>query len=163
MENIVELYSIEENSKLRKKIKIWTVALGVFVALCLGACITLLCLTNTRNYQSMMVAVIIISSIGGCIAIYVAFNIIAEAARRAAHADIMLSESREIVYGTFTLSKYRVKIKNSITVKHVFVRSGQNMKRISIDEDLVKKLPDDGGEYVFFTVHNYIVALEKYK
>lgn len=163
MENIVELYTLEENSRIKKKIKIWTAVLGVFVFLCLAACIVLLCLANTENMNRMLVAVIVISSVGGCVAIYVAFNVITAAARKVAHSDIMLSESREIVYGSFTVSKYKVKIKNSITVKHVFVRNGQNMKRINVDADLEDKLPTDGGDYVFFTVHNYIVALEKYK
>lgn len=163
MENILELYSLEENSRLKKKIKIMTVALGVFVFLALAACIVLLCLTNTENAQKMMISVIVISSVAGCVAIYVAINVISATARKVAHSDIMLSESREIAYGTFTVSKYGVKIKNSITVKHVFVSNGQNMKRLIIDADLVGKLPTDGGDYVFFTVHNYIVALEKYK
>ena len=163
MENIVELYSLEENSRLKKKIKIWTVLLGVFAFLSIAACIVLLCLTNTENVKRMMISVIVISSVAGCVAIYVAFNVISATARKVAHSDIMLSESREIIYGTFTVSKYKVKIKNSITVKHVFVRNGQNMKRVNIDADLEDKLPTDGGDYVFFTVHNYIVALEKYK
>ena len=163
MENIVELYSLEEISRQKNKIKIWTALLGVFALLCLSASIVLLCLTNPANFQKMMVSVIVISALGGCIVIYVALNIISETARKVSHADVMVSESREIVFGTFTVSKYRVKSKNGITVMHVFVRSGQNMKRLEIDEDLVKMLPDDGAEYVFFTVNNHIVALEKYK
>ena len=163
MENVIELYSLEELSRQKKKIKIWTVALAAFVLLCLSACIVLLCLTNTANFQKMMVSVIVISAVGGCVAIYVAFNVVAATARKVSHADVMLSESREIVCGTFTVSKYRVKVKSGITVMHVFVRSGQNMRRLEIDEDRVKMLPDDGAEYVFFTVNNYIVALEKYK
>ena len=163
MENVIELYSLEELSRQKKKIKIWTVALAAFVLLCLSACIVLLCLTNTANFQKMMVSVIVISAVGGCVAIYVAFNVVAATARKVSHADVMLSESREIVCGMFTLSKYRVKVKSGITVMHVFVRSGQNMRRLEIDEDRVKMLPDDGAEYVFFTVNNYIVALEKYK
>lgn len=163
MENVIELYSLDENSRLKKKIKIWTVALGVFVFLAIAACIVLLFLTNTENARRMMIIVIVISSVAGCVAIYVALNVISATARRVAHSDIMLSECREMVYGSFTVSKYKVKIKNSITVKHVFVSNGQNMKRLIIDADLESKLPTDGGDYVFFTVHNYIVALEKYK
>lgn len=93
MENILELYSLEENSRLKKKIKIMTVALGVFVFLALAACIVLLCLANTENARKMMFSVIAISSVSGCVAIYVAFNIISAAARKVAHTDIMLSDS----------------------------------------------------------------------
>lgn len=163
MDNVIELYSLEELSRQKKKIRIWTALLGLLVLLCLSACIVLLCLTNTANLKTMMVSVIVISALGGCVAIYVALNVVAATARKVSHADVMMSESREIVCGTFTVSKYRVKIKNGITVMHVFVRSGQNMKRLDIDEDRVKMLPGDGAEYVFFTVNNYIVALEKYK
>ena len=162
MKNIINLYSRDENLRLNKKIKIWKAIFFAFVFMSLVACVVLVCLTNTRNVMTMQIAVLTISAVCGCAAIFMYVFGISEPRRRYDHAERLINDGgeEERFCGDFTVSKYIVRIKNSVTVRHVKVFDGTTERKLNIDVEKTDLLPKDNGKYVFYTVHRYIVRIE---
>ena len=158
MDTLTELYSLEDLHRLRKRTRIWRIALSCFGAGVLLACVILCALTGTANAARMERATILVSTLGGWTVIGLWSGIAAAGRREAAHANNMLTGPRETVSGLVTVTNQRVCIRGSITIRKVLVDTGEKTLRVNLNEARMKAFPAEPKRLTLCTVHNYVVA-----
>lgn len=158
--NVIELYDRGEVERKRLANKIWIVAISVFAALCLAACITLCCLIDLRNVQKIQTAVMSIAVGGGWVIIYVLVSVIGENKRQAVHAENMLDGERGEYIGVIDIDKKKIKIPGSITIVKVALTDGEKTEKINLNISKANKLKNINGKVKLYAVHGYAVACE---
>lgn len=156
----IELYDEQEVAKMRLTNKIWTVAVSVFAAACLVACIILCCLVNVRNVRQLQTIVMTIVVVGGWIIIYVCVSILAENKHEIVHARNMLEGERSEYIGELSLGKDKIKILGSITVVKAILKDGDKEQKFNVNLLKTGKLKNLEGKVKLYVVHGYVVALE---
>ena len=161
MENkVIELYDRQEIEKGQLSNQRWTVAICIFAALCLAACITLCCLLNLRNEQTILTAVMAIVVVGGWVIIYVLTSVIGENKRQIVHARNMLGGERSEHVGGMRIGKDKIKISGSITIVKVTLTDGEKTETLNVNASRADKLKDVNGRVKLYAVHGYAVACE---
>lgn len=161
MENkVIELYDRQEIEKGQLSNQRWTVAICIFAALCLAACITLCCLLNLRNEQTILTAVMAIVVVGGWVIIYVLTSVIGENKRQIVHARNMLGGERSEHVGGMRIGKDTIKIAGSITIVKVTLTDGEKTETLNVNASRADKLKDVNGRVKLYAVHGYAVACE---
>ncbi|MGN0814134.1 MAG: hypothetical protein ACI4MH_02745 [Candidatus Coproplasma sp.] len=157
---ITELYDEREVDKLRLSNKIWLTVVCVFAAVCLAACITLCCLTDVRNVQKIMAAVMIIAVVGGWFVIYVCVSVIAEHKHEIVHAQNMFEGERTEHTGLLTIGDQKLRIIGSITFVKVRLTDGDKTENLKVNVLKLGKLKDIKERVKLYAVHGYVVAFE---
>lgn len=159
MEKIIELYGQGEVDKRRRAGVSWTVAVCVFSALCLAACITLCCFVDVRNVQNIMLTVMTIAVVGGWVAIYILVSVIAENRHEAIHAANMLDGQREEYCGSLSVESKKIKISGSITIVKAVLSDGDKSEKFNLNVTKAKKIKNIRGRIKLYAVHGYVVAI----
>lgn len=155
----IELYDDAVLARLRRKIKYGSAALLALSAGALAACLVLIALTGTENASRMELAAIAVSTVAGWIVIYGSIFVVGDARRELAHARMLHSEPRQRVQGAVTVTKERVVIRRSITVRRVEVRDGGQCHRLLVCQSRAAALTGADCAAVY-TAHGYIAAYE---
>lgn len=159
-DKIVELYSDADMERMKERIKCWTVALCVLGAAALGVCVTLAALTNTLNAMRMELSAVAVSTVAGWIVIYFAVFKVAAGRREFRHADMLRSEERERVEGAVTVTPERFRIRKSVPVRRVEVRSADGeVRRLLVCETRAGAL-ERAKTAAVYTAHGYAAAYE---
>ena len=148
MDTIKDFYSPEDLSRLEKKIKrekAWTWGLaGLTLALCVLFC----CLTNTANARKMELAAEITSCLGGWLVIYRRVFGVQDTRHELEHARYLIEEPRSRLTGTLSVTKERMRIKNSIRFRVLLLDDGEQVHRVKVNETQTKKLQAYAGKRV---------------
>ena len=152
METIQRLYSPADLPRLEKKIKgerrlIWALA-----GLTLAACILLACLTNTANAEEMELAAILCSTVGGWLVIYRRLFGLLETRYELQHARYLLETPGDILRGRLSITKERLRIKNSIRIRILLLEDGKKTQRLKVNENKVRALRPYDGKTVTLTL-----------
>ncbi len=157
---MVELYGKANIEALRKKTARWiAMAVGIVVltlALCVGFCVC----TRTANAERMLAYTIVTSILGGWTALTIRIFVIDELIYARKHTEAMLTDPRERVSGTFTVTKERVRIKRGVTMRKVKVDGAPGVASLQLYEGLANRFPQTGVTAVE-TVYGFIVAYEE--
>ena len=161
MEHLNDLYRPEDLSRLEKKIKrerawIWILA-GATLALCVLFC----CLTDSRNAGRMELAAEICSCLGGWLVIYRRIFGLQEAKHQRDHVQHLLEAPRTSLRGRLTITKERMRIKNSIRFRVLLLDDGEQLRRLKVNETRVRLLqPFDGKEVTLELADGYVAGIE---
>ncbi len=156
---IVELYSDGEMSGMKKKIRVWTVALCLLGAAALGACIAMAAMTGTGNAERMELYAVATATVSGWIVLYCAYFVVGTCRRELLHAAMLRAEERTRVEGIVTVTKAKLAIRKSITARRVEVRSPEGLTRMLVTENRAAKLMNAGAVAVY-SAHGYVAAYE---
>ncbi len=155
----VELYTDADVRGLRRKIKGWTLALGLFSLLALGVCIALAALTTTGNAQRMELAAIAVSTVSGWIVLYCAIFTVGNARRELGHAGTLREGERERVEGRVRVTRRWLRIKKSITALAVDVETPEGVRSFWVSRSRAKRL-SEAGPTALYICHGYVAAYE---
>ena len=158
-QQIIELYSDEDVAKFSRQIKRWRIALWIFTACALAACLRMIALTDTENAARMEGMVIAVSTVAGWIIIYCSIFVVTARRRVLSHANMLRSEERQTVQGSVAVTNERVPIIRSITARRVEVSGDGEPRRLLVCEDRADVLAAAGAA-VLYTSHGYVAAYE---
>lgn len=158
-QQIIELYSDEDVAKFSRQIKRWRIALWIFTACALAACLRMIALTDTENAARMEGMVIAVSTVAGWIIIYCSIFVVTARRRVLSHANMLRNENRQTVRGSVTVTNERVSIIRSITARRVEVSGDGEPRRLLVCEDRADVLAA-AGAVVLYTAHGYVAAYE---
>lgn len=157
---IVELYSDADMEKLKKRVKVWTVALIALGAAALAVCVVLAALTNTLNAMRMELSCAAVSTVAGWLVIYFAVFKVSAGRRELRHAQMLRREGRERLEGTVTVTREGFAIRKSVPVRRVEVRSAKGEpRRILVCQSRAKAL-EEARPAAVYAAHGYAAAYE---
>lgn len=158
METIQDLYSPEELSRLEKKIKRERAWVFGVAGLTLALCVLFCCLTTTANYEKMELAALITSAVGGWVVIYRRVFGLQEARHELEHARYLLEAPRTSLRGRLTVTRERLRIKNSIRIRILQLDDGERVHHLKVNETQVRALKDLDGKTVTVSLAGGYVA-----
>ena len=158
-QQIIELYSEEDMTRLSRQIKRWRTALWIFSVCALAVCLGMIALTGTENAARMEGAVIAVSTVAGWIVIYCSIFVVTARRRELSHANMLCKEDRQTVRGSVTVTNERVAIVRSITARRVEVSGDGEIHRLLVCENRADALAA-AGVAVLYTAHGYVAAYE---
>ena len=153
-----EFYRPEDLDRLKqkeKKERAWVWALsGLTLCLCVLFC----CLTNTANAPRMERATLVTSCLGGWLVIYRRVFGMQEARHEREHASYLLTAERTTVRGKVTITKDRLRIRDSIRIRILLLEDGKKTQRLKVNETWVRALRPYNGKTVTLTLAGGYVA-----
>lgn len=156
----VELYSDEDLARLHRRARRRRMAHLLLGAAALAACLALIALTGTANAARMEIATILVSTVAGWIILYGEIFAVTPCRREERHARMLRGDEREALTGAVTVTKERVRIRQSITARRVEVRREDG----TVERALVCETRADAlaalGTATLYTVHSYVAAYE---
>ena len=162
METINELYSPEEISRLEKKRKVWRAVFWCVALAALAVCAVLALLTRTANELQMRRLAILVSIAAGWADLYIRRFVIADTGHEITHARMLLDSERETCEGVLTVTKERLRIRNSVAIRMVHLDDHGTVRRIKIIETKAGELAELNGVRVRLCLANgYAAAWEK--
>ena len=140
----MDFYRPEDLDRLQQKEKrerawVWTLA-GLTLSLCVLFC----CLTTTANANRMELATLITSCL--------------EAKHEREHAHYLLSAEKSTVRGKLTVTKDRLRIRDSIRIRILLLEDGKKTQRLKVNENMVRALRPYDGKTVTLTLAGGYVA-----
>ena len=154
----VEFYTNETVSRLEKKYRAWRTALLIVCGAALVFCIVAVALTRPTNVRYTRPAVLITSALAGSFAIYAGAFPVLGSKRAAQHAKTMLTDDREIISGAATPGARDFRIRGSVTVRPVTVKTEDGTENVRVDAELAKMIPSDGKARDYYVCHGYVVG-----
>lgn len=161
MKNVKMFYTEAALERLKKKYAVWSAIFAVLVFALIAFCIFEVATVDTANEASHRTAVTAVSALGGCVAIYVGLFPVYGTKRAADHAALMLAggETASTERGrVFRTAAPVMQIPKSVRAARVSVDCGGDRKSFSVCDEHLDLLPEDGEEYLFFTVHGFITG-----
>lgn len=158
MDTMVELYSPGEISRLEKKQKSWRIVFWTLAAAALAGCVGLCLHTRTANESAMERAVIALSVLVGWAEIYIRRFVIAETGHELAHARMLRAGDGAEAEGVLTVTKERLRIKNSVAVRIAVLEEGGRTTRLRVIESKVRALAPLSGQRVRLRIANGYIA-----
>lgn len=157
---IVSLYSQERRVRLTRKIKALRILLWLLAAAALTACVVLTCCANTANSSVMMLWTMGISTVAGWIVLYLAIFCVGEWKKELAHASHIMEAEQEAVTGTVRVDPRWMRIRKSITVRKVFVRTPEGERQFLVNAARAEELRTAGERLTVYVSHGYVAAYE---
>lgn len=155
------LYSPEDLPRLEKKIKrerawVWSVG-GLTLCLCVLFC----ALTTTANAGRMELATVICSCLGGWLVIYRRTFGLQATRHELTHAAYLLEEEPGgTLRGRLSVTRERLRIKNSISLRILLLDDGEKQLRLKVNETRVEALkPWDGRDVTVLLVGGYVAGI----
>lgn len=155
---MIELYSTEEITLLKKKRNIWTGITIAIGALALALCILFCAKTNTANRDSMLIRTIVSSTLGGWIVISLSHFVIEEYRNAEKHVQAILDGPREQVEGPFEWTGEHLRVKKGVSITGIHA-DGEKREKLFLYDAKKKLFPKDKAVRVC-TVYGFIVAYE---
>ena len=160
MDTTEKLYSPEEIRRLEKKKSRSAAALFIIAGATLAACVCLCLLTHSANARQTETAVYVISAAAGWVCLYIRRFPVKERGREIDHARMLLADGGQEFTGVLTVTKERLRIKNSITIRMVELRENGMEKQLRVIESKVPRLRALEGKAVRVrTVNGYIAEV----
>ena len=158
MENIEKLYTPEDIRRLEIKKRRWKTALYIIAVGALSVCIALCALTRTGNAAQMEKAVIVLSALAGWLCLYIRRFPVKDTGHEIDHARMLLEGNGEVLSGELTVTKERLRIKNSITFRTVMLNAPGKSLRLKVIESRVRRVSALEGRPVRVEVVNGYIA-----
>ena len=160
MDTIQDLYRPEDMIRLKKKHKREGVAVWALAGVTLGLCVLFCCLTTTRNAPRMELATLITSCLGGWLVIYRRTFGLLDVKHEQGHAVHLMETERETLRGRLTVTKERLRIKNSIRIRILELDDGKQTRRLKVIENRVDALkPYDGQQVTLSMAGGYVAGI----
>lgn len=159
MVQIVELYSDEDLTRLRARVKTWIIALSLIGTAGLAACIVMAASAGTATAERLEQITILTSTVAGWVVLYGVIFVVTAGIRELRHARMLRDEERIRQEGTPSLTKERVRIKSSITARRVKLSGAEGSPRILVCDSRSKVLNNPKIK-ALYTVHGYVAAYE---
>ena len=157
---LVSLYPPERIIQLKWKIKALRILLWVLAAAALTACVVLTCCANTANSSVMMLWTMGISTVAGWIVLYLAIFGVGERKKELAHASHLMEGEQQAVTGTVRVDPQRMRLRKSITVQKVFVRTPEGERSFLVNAARAEELRRAGENLTLCVSHGYVAAYE---
>ena len=157
---LVSLYPPERIIQLKWKIKALRILLWVLAAAALTACVVLTCCANTANSSVMMLWTMGISTVAGWIVLYLAIFSVGERKKELAHASHLMEGEQQAVTGTVRVDPQRMRLRKSITVQKVFVRTPEGERSFLVNAARAEELRRAGENLTLCVSHGYVAAYE---
>ena len=154
----MELYGRQDLKRLETKYRNARIAAALIAALTLGLCVLFCCLTTTANANRMELATLITSCVGGWLVIYRRLFGVLEAKHEREHAHYLLSAEKSTVRGKLTVTKDRLRIRDSIRIRILLLEDGKKTQRLKVNENMVRALRPYDGKTVTLTLAGGYVA-----
>ncbi len=154
----VEFYTSETVARLEKRYRTWRTVLYIVCGAALAFCIATVALTRPANVRYTRPAVLITSALAGSFAIYAGAFPVLGSKRAAQHAKTMLTDGREIISGAATPGARDFRIRGSVTVRPVTVKTEDGTENVRVDAELAKMIPSDGKARDYYVCHGYVVG-----
>ena len=153
-----DFYRSEDLNRLKQKEKrerawVWALA-GLTLVLCVLFC----CLTTTANANRMELATLITSCVGGWLVIYRRVFGVQEARHEREHANYLLAAEKSSVRGKLSITKDRLRIRDSIRIRILLLEDGKKTQRLKVNETKVRDLRPFDGKTVTLTLAGGYVA-----
>ena len=152
------LYSPEDLRRLEKKKRMWTGLLAFIAGAALLTCAALCLMTTTANAPRMERSVIVLSGAAGCFCLYFRRFAVAETQHEIDHARMLLHDEGTEYAGTLSVTRERLRIRNSVTIRIVTLDEAGKSRRLKIIETRVKRLAPLEGRAVRVRVVNGYIA-----
>jgi len=140
METRLDLYCREDLPRLKRNIKIQRALVWILAGGTLALCVLFCCLCNSRNAIQMERAAILTSTVGGWLVIYRRLFGLQEAKYELQHAEHLVETPTTSLRGTLTITRERLRIKNSIRIRILLLDDGQRVHRLMVNESRVRLL-----------------------
>ena len=158
MDTIQDLYRPEDLIRLENKCKrergiVWALA-GITLALCVLFC----CLTDSRSAARMELATVLCSILGGWLVIYRRTFRLKAAGHELEHAQHLLETEHSTLQGRLTVTRERLRIKNSIRIRGLLLENEEGVHRLRVNETQVPVLQRWDGQQVTLRLAGSYVA-----
>jgi len=157
MDNFIPLYSRNDISKLKKKLKTFRIAAGAAALIGLAVCVTLAATVTTANAGRNEIAAFCVSCVcGWAVIALLTFGAI-PVKRELGHADMLASAGeREVFEGEVSVTGEKWRIVRSIPFRTVTV-GGKSVRVIESKAELLKSAGADRVE----TANGYVAGYGK--
>lgn len=156
-----ELYTEEELALLRRKNRRNTLLLAAFSLAVLLGCALLAATAGTLNAPQREGEAILLSSVGGILAIAFYTFAVSDGRRAEEHTRHMLEGERTRCRGQVSLTGERIEVPGSIGLCRVLLdEEGGKKRRLNLYERKRKELPTKYGLLTLELVGSYVVAWE---
>ncbi len=155
---MMDFYRPEDLDRLKQKEKRERAWVWAFAGLTLSLCVLFCCLTTTANANRMELATLITSCVGGWLVIYRRLFGMLDAKHEREHAHYLLSAEKRTVRGKLTVTKDRLRIRDSIRIRILLLEDGKKTQRLKVNENKVRALRPYDGKTVTLTLAGGYVA-----
>ena len=161
MNTINELYSPGDISRLEKKRRTWRLVFWTIALAALAGCVGLALHAHTANELQMEHAAIVLSAAAGWVDLYIRRFVIVDTRHEITHARMLMEETRQSCEGVLTVTRERLRIKNSVTVRMVQLDDHGSVRRVRVIESKAGVLSGLSGRRVrIYTANGYAAAWE---
>lgn len=158
--NLIELFPPDRLEKLERRGRVTKYLLLALALVALGVCVWLTSQVNSRNLYAMLLRCICVSVGAAWIIIYFGVYVVRDGKREAAYARHLRDSERQVVEGTVSLVKLKVRIRNSVTLRKLRVETAEGPVSLSVHIDKADQLKRAGKRLRLYTAHGYVVAYE---
>jgi len=157
---MIELFDAKKMKKLKFEYQLVQVVIALIAVVTVGAIYLICKMTGTLNASDMELKATIIFLLAGWVEIYLIINVYLSKKAQTLHGQMLSEDERTEVTGPAEVGKNRIKIKDSVTVRQVRVKTQDGTKTLNIVEDRAKEIEKIEGPVKFQVVHGYIAAYE---
>ncbi len=157
---IVELYSSQYLERKRKTNRIRGRLLLALILAGLAVCVSLCIGVTTENTYRRMLWTIVTSTLTGWVAIYLYVFGYRAAKREIAHGEHLQGEERTSLTGTVSFSPKAKRIRGSIRVRDVIVKTAGGERTVLINAARVRELERAGKRLRLWIARGYVTAYE---
>lgn len=155
---MTELYSNQQLSAIKSAIKRFACAAVAIFIFTFAIC-TIVCFLVNRNNAVWLKSInIVVSTVGGCVAIYLIFNTVLPLVAQKNDVQWLLYSVRKTIVGIVEITDVQLTVSKHISVRELNVTT-ENSDKIILYWDNAIPFPNiNGKQVVFHVVNNRIVA-----
>lgn len=159
MENTQELYSPRDIARLKRKNNIEKVVVWLIAAAVLAVCVLLCVNTTTANAVRMEYSTIAVFTVAGWVDLYLLRFAVAYGRHEIQHAEMLRAGEREELRGVLAVTKERLRIRNSVSIRIVTLEQDGQARRLKVIESRVRQLERLAGrETALYVANGYVAA-----
>ncbi len=160
MDTIQTFYRPEDLIRLTNKFKRERVTVWVLAGVTLALCVLFCCLADSRSAARMELAAVLSSTLGGWIVIYRRVFCMNAAKHEREHAEHLLESGHSVLRGRLTVTKERLRIKNSIRIRSLLLENEEGVHRLKVNETQVPVLLKwDGQQVALLLAGSYVAGI----
>ncbi|MBQ8556381.1 MAG: hypothetical protein IJ438_10995 [Clostridia bacterium] len=155
-----QLYSPQDAQRWKLRARRSLAVAGLTLGIALVICIILCCMVDTGNSDTLLAAVIALSTLAGWTAILTLWFIYAPARAEAEHVAGIVQGEPEEAQGVLTIGAQRFRIPHSVTFYKAALTDGTEQRTFNLNVRLAEELPPSGTPVRILTVRKFITAYE---